>query len=174
MLQNWKANKLEMFHQIVLSTLSSSIFICSSVNFVVGTSLNIIEISPSWSLSLARAQSIRNCVAVTICFTSGLSKKDGAKASLGFCFLTRILILGWLETEPGKTMETESPLHFSNGGGTEKIQLQRRHDLVGRMPFARQTRERHWIGDPQEQIPADFAGTLERQKEHWAETAERN
>ena len=46
---------------------------------MVGTSLSINEISPSWSLSLDRSQSTGNCVVVTTCFTSGISKEEFQK-----------------------------------------------------------------------------------------------
>lgn len=68
-----------------------------------------------------------NCVAVTICFTSGISKEDTTRESLGLCFLTRILILGCVETNPEKTMEKESSLHFSNEGGAVNMHLHRRN-----------------------------------------------
>lgn len=114
----------------MLSNLSPSIFIYSSVIFVVGTSLNINEISPSWSLSPSRSQSPGNCVAVAICFTCGISKEDATGANLGLCFLPGIL--GWVETEPEKTMEREYSLHFSKEGHVGKISLHRRNELVGK------------------------------------------
>lgn len=103
----------------MLPNISPSIFIYYSVNFVVGTSLNINEIYPSWSLSPARFQSTGNCAAVTTCFTSGVSKEDGERAGLGLCFLPGILMLGWVENEPNHIMGREYSFSFSKGKGAK-------------------------------------------------------
>lgn len=72
----------------------------------------------------------RELCSVTICFTCGISKEDAIGANLGLCFLPGIL--GWVETEPEKTMEREYSLHFIKEGHVGKISLHRRNELVGK------------------------------------------
>lgn len=56
-------------------------------------------------------------------------KRNFKKTIIDLCFLTRILMLGWVETEDDR----ERILHFSKKVGAEKMSLHRRRcELVGR------------------------------------------
>lgn len=61
--------------------------------------------SPPAGYYLQSDPKVQGTVAVTTCFTSGISKEDGARASLGLCFPTGILMPGWVKTEPEKVMK---------------------------------------------------------------------